>query len=82
MSILLPPGVPVASLAEAAGLKPVDEGGNVTLLVAKGKAPLMLRRRIEEVWVASDIQLYLDLWTSPARGREQAHHLRRERLGY
>jgi hypothetical protein len=32
--------------------------------------------------LASDIQLYLDLINMPGRGREQAEHLRMERIGF
>jgi hypothetical protein len=71
-----------ARALESAGFRPVDEGENVLLLVVPSLSPLLFRRRIEEVWVASDVQLYLDLWASPRRGKEQARHLRSERLPY
>jgi len=82
LNILLPQDAPLGEIAEATKLKPVTEGGNVTFLLTKEKAPLMLRRQIDGVRVASDIQLYLDLYALPARGREQAAHLRRERLQF
>jgi hypothetical protein len=82
LAFLLPQGVSLDPIAERANLKPVEEGANVLLLLAAGKAPLMYRRKVEDVWVASDIQLYLDLCALPARGKEQAMHLRRERLSF
>lgn len=82
LNILVPQDAPLERIAEAAKLKPVTDGGNVTFLLTKEKAPLMLRRQIEGVWVASDIQLYLDLYALPTRGKEQAAHLRRERLQF
>lgn len=82
LALLLPQEAPIANIAERAKLKPVEEGANVLLFLTSGKAPLMNRRKVEDVWVASDIQLYLDLCASPARGKEQAMHLRRERLAY
>jgi len=37
-------------------------------------------RRIDGLPVVSDIQLYLDLYGYPVRGREQAEHLFQKRL--
>lgn len=82
LSILLPQTAPVSEVAKAANLQAVEDGANVTFFLAKHPGPLLLRRRVENLWIASDIQLYLDLWASPARGREQAEHLRRERIGF
>jgi len=65
-----------------AGLSPVDEGENVVLLVTHQRAPLLFRQSVGSLQVASTVQLYLDLWVSPRRGKEQARHLRAERLPY
>jgi hypothetical protein len=67
---------------KAARLKPVDEGENVLVLATRERSPLMFRQNIDDVWVASDVQLYLDLWASPQRGKEQARHLRAARLSF
>ena len=69
-------------VAADAGLSPVDDGENVCLLVTRARAPLLFRRSIDSLQVASTVQLYLDLWASPRRGKEQARHLRAERLPY
>ena len=37
-------------------------------------------REVENLRVVSDIQLYLDLYGYPVRGREQAEHLYDKRL--
>jgi len=37
-------------------------------------------QEVEDLWVVSDIQLYLDLYGYPVRGREQAEHLYGKRL--
>ena len=37
-------------------------------------------REVENLRVVSDIQLYLDLYRYPVRGREQAEHLYAKRL--
>lgn len=82
LSVLVPRGPSLESVLQEAALEPVEEGSNVTFLLTKDEGPLLLRQRRENVWVANDVQLYLDLWASPARGREQAEHLRRERLAF
>lgn len=69
-------------IAQAAELQPVDEGETLTFLLAHDRSPLLFRRQVQDYWVASDVQLYLDLWAWPQRGQEQARHLRAERLGY
>jgi hypothetical protein len=82
VTVLVAPELDVPALAEHAGLRPVDEGETVTLLVSRDRAPLLFRREVDGLWVASDVQLYLDLWAFPRRGKEQARHLRAERLRY
>lgn len=61
---------------------PANSGDNLALLVTRQRAPLLFRQTIDAVQVAGTVQLYLDLWASPRRGKEQAQHLRAERLPY
>jgi hypothetical protein len=66
---------------EALGLQPVETGGNVYLTWPYYKEGAFYgSRKINGVWVASDIQLYVDLYNYPIRGREQAEYLMRNRL--
>jgi hypothetical protein len=68
---------------EALGLQPVETGGNVYLTWPYYKEGAFYgSRNIDGVWVASDIQLYLDLYNYPIRGREQAEYLMRDRLAH
>ena len=69
-------------LCTATGAEPVEEGHNVVFLQAKDDAPLTLRQRQQEYWVANPFRLYVDLRRDPQRGREQAEHLRREVIGF
>ena len=69
-------------VTDFAGLSPVDDGENVALLVTRQRAPLLFRQTSGSLQVASTVQIYLDLWASPQRGKEQARHLRAERLPY
>jgi DNA-binding Lrp family transcriptional regulator len=66
---------------EALDLQPAQRGGNVYLTWPYYKEGAFYgSRNIDGVWVASDIQLYIDLYNYPVRGREQAEHLMRNRL--
>lgn len=66
---------------QALGLQPVETGGNVYLTWPYYKEGAFYgSRKVNGVWVASDIQLYIDLYNYPIRGREQAEHLMRNRL--
>jgi hypothetical protein len=72
----------LSELTRTADLEPVEEGEALTFLIAQESTPLLFRRQVQGLWVVSDIQLYLDLWTWPQRGKEQARHLRAERMSF
>ena len=84
VSLLVPASAAakLGQVAEEAGLEPVDEGETVIFYIARDKSPLLFTRQVQGFSVASNVQLYLDLWAWPRRGREQAKHLRAERLTY
>ena len=82
LALWLPECVEVERLAASCRLQRADEGPNVLLLGARDETPFLYRQQVNDLWIASDIQLYLDLLASPGRGREQAEHLRRERIGF
>lgn len=57
-------------------LKPVDQGANLIFLFPFYKNSAFYgKQKVKNLWVASDIQLYLDLYKYPLRGMEQAGHL-------
>ena len=69
---------PAAASALISGLQlaPVDRGANVFLWEPYYRHSALFRSRvIAGLRVVSDIQLYLDLYKYPLRGREQADHL-------
>jgi hypothetical protein len=68
-----------APVAKALDLVPVEFGGNVYIVTPSDESVLFDARTVRGLMVVSDLQLYLDLIKYPARGREQAEHLR-ERL--
>ncbi|HUW12130.1 MAG TPA: helix-turn-helix domain-containing protein [Anaerolineae bacterium] len=68
---------------EALDLQPVQTGGNFYLTWPYYKEGVFYdSREIDGVWVASDVQLYVDLYNYPIRGREQAEYLMRRRLAH
>ena len=82
LSVLVSETLSFAVISKRLKLEPVQEGANLHFYLTKSGAPFLHRRRVQDTWVASDIQLYLDLWASPARGKEQAEHLRKEKLSF
>ena len=62
-------------------LKDADQGANLVLMMPYYKHSVFYdSREVEGLRVVSDIQLYLDLYGYPVRGREQAEHLYDKRL--
>jgi hypothetical protein len=62
-------------------LKNADQGANLVLMMPYYKHSVFYdSREVENLRVVSDIQLYIDLYRYPVRGREQAEHLYAKRL--
>lgn len=70
--IYLRKGSDAGKLAAGLGLIPVEADGNVKIAVAKSDGIFYGVQEIDGVKVVSDIQLYVDLYNYPARGREAA----------
>ena len=60
----------------------VTEGANLSLMEVKSSDELLFRQKLDGVWLASPIQVYLDLLRGEGRAKELAAHLRRERIGF
>lgn len=60
----------------------VNEGANLSVIEAKSAGELLFRQKDGGVWLASPIQIYLDLLRGEGRAKEMAEHLRRERIGF
>ena len=68
---------------EALDLKAADQGANLVLMLPFYKHSVFYdSREVEGLRVVSDIQLYLDLYGYPVRGREQAEYLYDQRLDF
>ena len=72
----------VDDIAKALDLRPVETGGNIHLLLPNDEGVFYRVQVIQRLPVVCNTQLYLDLFNYPARGREQAEELRRQKLGY
>ena len=60
----------------------VNEGMNLGVIEASSFGELLFRNQLDGVWLASPIQVYLDLSRGEGRTKELAEHLRRERIGF
>lgn len=54
----------------------VEVSGNTNIVIPQGSKILVQTQTVKGWTVVNNIQLYLDLYKYPARGREQAEHLR------
>jgi hypothetical protein len=62
--------------------RPVDEGANFVVVECKSAGELLFRRKVDGVWLASPVHVYLDLLHGAGRSKEMAAHLRRESIGF
>lgn len=64
------------------GARIVDEGANLAIIEARSPGELLFRERVGNLWLASPIQIYLDLLRGEGRAREMAGHFRKEKIGF
>lgn len=76
------PGAALESGLAALSARVVEEGVNFSVLETKSASDLLFREQLEGSWLASPIQVYLDLLRSEGRAKELAQHLRRERIRF
>jgi len=60
----------------------VNEGANFGVIEARSIGELLFRERVGGLWLASPIQIYLDLMRGEGRAKEMAEHFRKERIGF
>ena len=58
----------------------MEEGANFSLIETTSPGDLLFREQIGGAWLASPIQVYLDLLRSEGRAKELAQNLRKERI--
>ena len=64
------------------GARPVSEGANFAILEARSPGELLFREQNRGIFLASPIQVYLDLLRGEGRAKEMAAHLRQHRIGF
>ena len=64
------------------GARVVNEGANLAIIEAESPGELLFRERVGSIWLASPVQVYLDLLRGEGRAKEMAEHLRKERIGF
>lgn len=64
------------------GARVVSEGANLMVIETKSQGEFLFKERMGDVWLASPVQVYLDLMRGSGRAKEMAEHLRRERIGF
>ena len=67
---------------EALGLRPVEAGPNAVLLVPYDAGVFDCAQALNGLTLVGTVQLYLDLYGHPERGREQAEFLRQQKLKF
>jgi len=67
---------------KALDLRLVESGANAILISPADLGVFYRSQKVDNVTLASNIQLYLDLYKDPARGKEQAEFLRKEKIGF
>ena len=60
----------------------VDQGANLAVIEVKSSGELLFRELVDGTWLASPVQVYLDLMRGEGRAREMAKHLRQEKIGF
>lgn len=70
------------TIVQAFDLRPVERGGQVHILTPYDKGVFYNSQRLQDLTVVCNTQLYLDLINYPARGEEQAHFLREQKMGF
>jgi hypothetical protein len=60
----------------------VTEGANLSIIEAESPGELLFREQVNGVWLASPIQIYLDLLRGEGRAKDMAEHFRKERIGF
>ncbi len=59
-------------------LKPVESGSNIQLVIPRDDGVFRNVQKRQGFRVVSNVQLYADLYSNPARGREQAEAIRKK----
>ena len=82
ISFRMPPGRVMDAVMEELGAREVAEGANLAVIETPTDGEFLFKELVGKVWLASPVQVYLDLIGQEGRAKEMAEHLRKERIGY
>ncbi len=77
----MPPGDKTDSVLERLNARTVTEGANLDLIETPSQSEYLFAEKQADVWLASPVQVYLDLLQGDGRSKDMAEHLRKEILG-
>ncbi len=80
--VRLLPGISAETAMAELGARVVNEGANLAVIETKSAGELLFRQNVGGVWLASPLQVYLDLLRGEGRAKELAEYLRKERIGF
>ena len=72
----------ISSWRDALDLRPVERGGAVFMVEPFDKGVFQGLQSVDSTKVVSNVQLYVDLYNYPARGKEQAEFLREHKITF
>jgi hypothetical protein len=76
------PGRSAEAAARELDARVVAEGANLIVIETRSLGEFLFKERVDSVWLANAVQVYLDLLRAGGRAHEMAEHLRRERIGF
>lgn len=76
------PGQDADQVISALDARLVGEGANLQVVQTRAPGDFLFKERVRSVWLASPIQVYVDLLLSGGRAKEMADHLRKEKIGF
>lgn len=75
--------LPDSNVLDQIGFREIgSSGANTWLVVPEDSGVFDGKKKLEDVWCASPVQVYLDLLSHPERSREAADYLRKECLNW
>jgi hypothetical protein len=82
VSCRMAPGRAAAAAIDELDARGVTEGANLLVIETRSQSEFLFKERVDSVWLANPVQVYLDLLRASGRSQEMAEHLRRERIGF
>jgi hypothetical protein len=78
----MPSGPAADAVLSELNARVVTEGANLIVIETNSHGEFLFKERVGSTWLASPIQVYLDLLIGGERAQEMAEHLRGERIGF